>query len=230
MIARVRIGSRRDRPGPSEEKRRTEACGLSRRPAKLGGKDAMRRHLVATAAVHAIAAAAAAPPAGAQSVGGGPAESETPAESRPAKPPDVSRIIVRRPKGDIVEPSRYGRGLVVTRGMGGHFLLRGTVDGHPVRFMFDTGASSVVLTHKDAVAAGVPVDRLRFELPVMTANGIARVAPLTIERLSVGTITLADVRAMVAPPGRLDISLRGNSGLNRLGSFTGDGNRHELRP
>lgn len=192
----------------------------------------MRRHLIATAAVLGIAAAATAPipPAGAQSADGGPAASETPAEARPGKPPDISRIVIRRPKGDVVEPSRYDRGLVVTRGMGGHFLLRGAVNGHQVRFMFDTGASSVVLTHKDAIAAGVPVERLRFELPVMTANGIARVAPLTIRNLSVGTITLANVRAMVAPPGRLDVSLLGNSFLDRLGSFTVDGDRLVLRP
>ena len=191
----------------------------------------MRRHLVSTAAVLAIAAAAPATPAAAQSASGQPAASDTPAaQARPAKQPDVSRIIIHRPKGDVVEPANYGRGLVVTRGMGGHFLLRGTVNGHPVRFMFDTGASSVVLTHKDAIAAGVPVDRLRFELPVMTANGISRVAPLIIRDMRVGTITLANVPAMVAPPGRLDVSLLGNSFLDRLGSFTVDGDRLLLRP
>jgi aspartyl protease family protein len=59
----------------------------------------------------------------------------------------------------------------------GHFVFTGKVDGRPVTFMADTGASIVALTYEDARRAGLSPGRLDFNARVSTANGIATVAP-----------------------------------------------------
>ena len=101
----------------------------------------------------------------------------------------------------------------------GHFVFTGKVDGRPVTFMADTGASIVALTYEDARRAGLSPANLDFSARVSTANGIAKVAPVTLSRVRVGSITLRDVPAAVAEKGALDVNLLGMSFLGRLESF-----------
>ncbi len=123
-----------------------------------------------------------------------------------------------------------GGSVVVNRVSGGHFSLRGAVNGAPVRFLFDTGASTVVLTHGDAARAGLDPAALSYSLPVMTANGLTRVAPVFLDEVSVGDIVMEDVRAAVARPEALTVSLLGNSFLNRLAGYQVSRNRLVLEP
>ena len=60
----------------------------------------------------------------------------------------------------------------------GHFVFTGKVDGRPLTFMADTGASIVALTYEDAKRAGLSPRNLNFNARVSTANGIAKVAPV----------------------------------------------------
>lgn len=101
----------------------------------------------------------------------------------------------------------------------GHFVFPGKVDGRPVTFMADTGASIVALTYEDARRVGLAPRRLDFSARVSTANGIAMVAPVILSRVRVGSITLRDVQAAVAEKGALHINLLGMSFLGRLESF-----------
>lgn len=101
----------------------------------------------------------------------------------------------------------------------GHFIFQGEVDGRPVNFMADTGASIVALTFEDARRAGLRPHSLDFNARVQTANGIARVAPITLSRVRVGTIRLHGVKAAVAEKGALRTNLLGMSFLGRLKSF-----------
>ena len=48
--------------------------------------------------------------------------------------------------------------------------------------ILDTGASSVVLTHEAAKAAGLPLEVLSYSVNVETANGRTRAAPVTLDR------------------------------------------------
>ena len=57
------------------------------------------------------------------------------------------------------------------RGMGGHFEVNATINGHTTPMVFDTGASAVVLTLADAREAGIDTAGLRYSVPVSTANG-----------------------------------------------------------
>ena len=57
-----------------------------------------------------------------------------------------------------------------------------------------------------------------------TANGIAKVAPVVLSRVRVGSITVRNVQAAVAEEGALDVNLLGMSFLGRLKSFNMRGN------
>lgn len=101
----------------------------------------------------------------------------------------------------------------------GHFVFEGAVDDRPLTFMADTGASIVALTYEDARRAGLSPHSLDFNARVSTANGIAYVAPVTLNRVRVGDITLHNVQAAVAEKGALGTNLLGMSFLGRLKSF-----------
>lgn len=113
-------------------------------------------------------------------------------------------------------------------GMDGHFTINAEVNGATVRTIFDTGASAVVLTHDDAIKAGIDTNALRYDIQVQTANGTGRAAGITLDRLQVGGITRNRVRAFVAEQGALDTSLLGMSFLTTLSRYAVSGNSLEL--
>jgi aspartyl protease family protein len=169
--------------------------------------------------------------------------------SRSARPSDIARIVTsaaiwaallvaltgvyayRFEASDIVgriagelfpsEPE-VGRGgeVIVNRRLSGEFAIAGHVNGARVTFLFDTGASAVVLTAADARRAGVDAGGLSFDAPVTTANGPALAAEVRLDQIAVGPIVMRNVPAMVARPGALDESLLGMTFLERLKSYT----------
>ncbi|MFD1694728.1 retropepsin-like aspartic protease family protein [Roseibium aestuarii] len=120
--------------------------------------------------------------------------------------------------------------ILVVRDRSGHFQVGSTVNGHPVDMLFDTGASTVVLTYQDAVEAGFHPESLQFTVPVRTANGQAMVAPVRIDRLTIADLQLSDLRAFVARDGALETSLLGMRALDRLKSWRIEGDRLILIP
>ena len=82
--------------------------------------------------------------------------------------------------------------------------------------LVDSGASIVALTYEDASRAGVYVRDSDYTQRVSTANGSARVAPVTLDRVSIGDITVRNVPAAVSERGKLGTSLLGMSFLGRL--------------
>jgi aspartyl protease family protein len=120
--------------------------------------------------------------------------------------------------------------VVINRGLSGHFAVRANVDSQRMLMMVDTGASFVTLTNADAAAIGVDTSALSFTVPVQTANGMIRAAPIVIDRLAIGSILRTDVRALVAPPKALDQSLLGMSFLDTLASYAIAGDRLVLTP
>jgi aspartyl protease family protein len=122
-----------------------------------------------------------------------------------------------------------GRTVQIARGAGGSFSVVGQVNGARISMVLDTGASAVVLTHEAARAAGLPLEVLKYSVNVDTANGLARAAPVTLDRVSIGGLTERSVPALVASPGVLRTSLLGMSFLNRLESWEVRGDRLLLR-
>ncbi len=98
----------------------------------------------------------------------------------------------------------------------GHFHTTAYVNGQPVDVMVDTGATLVALTWEDAQRAGLFLKDQDFRHKVSTANGTARVAAVTLDRVSIGDITVRNVQAAVAEPGKLQTTLLGMTFLGEL--------------
>ena len=117
----------------------------------------------------------------------------------------------------------------VARRRDGHFVVDATADGAKLSFMFDTGASTVVLRGEDAKKLGMDPDALRYDTVVSTANGVTRAAQTSISKLTVGSITVQNVRATVARPGTLQENLLGQSFLEKLSGYAVENNRLVMR-
>jgi aspartyl protease family protein len=99
----------------------------------------------------------------------------------------------------------------------GHVVLDAAVNGAPVKMLVDTGASLVTLTQQDARAAGVSLGDAMFSARAATANGSARMAPVTLREIRIGQLSIYDVPAAVME--NLSVSLLGMSFLSRLESY-----------
>lgn len=115
--------------------------------------------------------------------------------------------------------SRTGSVVEIAAESNGHFNAEAEVNGRPIEVMIDTGATMVALSYEDAERAGIYLSDGDFNRAVSTANGTARVAPVTLDRVSIGDITVRNVPAAVAERGRLRTSLLGMSFLSRLSRF-----------
>jgi clan AA aspartic protease (TIGR02281 family) len=96
----------------------------------------------------------------------------------------------------------------------GHFQLEAEVDGHPIRFMVDTGATAVSLTAKDAAKLGIRPQSSDYTVRVRTASGTKMAAPAKLNSVKVGNIVVRDVRALVSD--KTPINLLGMSFLSRI--------------
>ncbi len=118
--------------------------------------------------------------------------------------------------GGIVE-SGNGR-VVLQAGRSGHFEVTAYINDSSIDLMADTGASYVVLTYEDAQTLGIAYD-LKFTGRARTANGVSKVAPVMLDAIEVGDITVRNVQAVVAEEGKMSKSLLGMSFISRLDRF-----------
>jgi aspartyl protease family protein len=123
-----------------------------------------------------------------------------------------------------------GGTVTITRRSNGSFQVEALAGGVRQAFMFDTGASSVVLTSENAAALGFQPRPDEFITRVWTANGSTRTAPIQLASITVGTITVRNVNASVAQPGALTENLLGQTFLDRLGGYEVRGDRLILTP
>lgn len=124
---------------------------------------------------------------------------------------DDIRSAVRPGMATVVQ----GHRIEVPRARDGHYYMTLDINGTPVSFLVDTGASEVVLTARDAKRAGVDMGRLIYSGRAMTANGEVRTAPVWLDAVELGGITDTGVRAWVNE-GEMDMSLLGMSYLGRF--------------
>jgi len=116
-----------------------------------------------------------------------------------------------------VEPNLGNtRTIVVAPDSHGHFRVDGRVDARPMDFVVDTGATMVALTARDAEMLGIHPAASDYTIAVSTANGTARAAPVTLNKVEIGSVTIRDVAAMVMPENALSENLLGMTFLSRL--------------
>ena len=107
-----------------------------------------------------------------------------------------------------------GREIVITAGPGGHFTSAGSINGRPVRFMVDTGATLLAMGRDDAERLGLDLRGAATGM-THTANGPVAVHSLSLARVRVGDVELNNIAAVVVP-GSMPYVLLGNSFLTRF--------------
>ncbi len=96
----------------------------------------------------------------------------------------------------------------------GHYVMQGAVNGAPIKFLLDTGASMVSMGLSDARRAGIDLTKAT-QGRSQTANGVVRVWRVRLDGVRVGAITLHNVEGSVHE-GDLPFALLGMSFLSRV--------------
>src|SRR5581483_1192693 len=125
----------------------------------------------------------------------------------PSHPPQQRASVARAPQD---EPA-----VETFRAKNSQFFVTATIDGNPVHFVVDTGATYVSLTPEDARRLGFDLSTLDWSVRTRTANGDAANAAVNLADLRLGTIVEYNVPALVMKTGG-GLSLLGMSFLSRL--------------
>ena len=132
--------------------------------------------------------------------------------------PDIRNAI--SPEARMLDGNR----IEVPIGSDGHYQLTAQVNDVSIRFVIDTGASSIALGPRDAERVGIDLDNLAYIGEARTANGIVETAPVRLDTLTIGDIRDENVPAMVLRAD-LEQSLMGMSYLSRFARVSIEANR-----
>jgi len=111
-------------------------------------------------------------------------------------------------------PVVEGQEIRIPMAIDGHFWVQGSVNGVPVRFLVDSGATMTTIGRDTAAAADIPVSANRNQV-VRTGNGMLRVASGRASSLAIGSIERTDVGLHVADHDDLNVL-----GMNYLSSLS----------
>lgn len=128
--------------------------------------------------------------------------------------------------GEAVEAGGVVR---IPIGEDGHFHVDATVNGRPVRFMVDSGATITAMSRSAAEAAGVAIDDGGFPVLIDTANGTVQARRGRIAAMTIGSIARQDFAITVSPE-LGDINLLGMNFLTTLRSWRVEGSTLVLEP
>ena len=98
----------------------------------------------------------------------------------------------------------------------GMYSTTGFINGHPVNFLVDTGATWIAMNVHQARSLGINFRYIGKRSAVSTANGVVPVYRVTLDKVRVGEIELRNVAAGVLEGNSPTQVLLGNSFLNRV--------------
>lgn len=152
----------------------------------------------------------------------------------PALRQTQASVATEVPKSDpaavqVSGPPAEGGDASLVKSADGHFWAEALVNGQRVRFLVDTGATTVALTLADAERLGLGPNTLEYGYKVSTANGEARAARIKLASVQVAGARVDDVDALVIEKG-LPTSLLGMTYLGRLSRFEATRTALILRP
>ncbi len=106
-------------------------------------------------------------------------------------------------------------GMTLYANKDGHFFGDGSINGKPIKFLLDTGATSVAMGSAEARRLGIDYVAGR-EGSSSTAAGMVRAWSVTLNSVKLGGITLNQVEGMVIDGDSPPMVLLGMSALNRM--------------
>jgi aspartyl protease family protein len=118
----------------------------------------------------------------------------------------------QNPNADLARAAA-GEPLTLERNPSGHFVATGRINGEPVEFLLDTGATYVAVPAE--LADRLDLERQR-EVWFSTANGRARGHLTTLDEVGLGSLTARDVRGSISEGLDGDQALLGMSFLGRF--------------
>lgn len=95
----------------------------------------------------------------------------------------------------------------------GHYNVSGKINGYPVEFLLDTGATDIAIPLR--VANKIGLQHL-YETKIHTANGLALAYGTKVQLVSVGGIALSDLKALITTGMTGDIVLLGMGFLKHI--------------
>jgi len=123
--------------------------------------------------------------------------------------------VAQRLKAEAIgTPVEQGRETRIPMAIDGHFWVEADVNGEPVKFLVDSGATMTTIDRSTALRTGVEISP-RADQYVRTGNGIIRVSSARASKVEVGGIVRRDVRLQVAEHDNLNVL-----GMNFLSSLT----------
>jgi aspartyl protease family protein len=130
---------------------------------------------------------------------------------------DGRRALLRLGAGPLALVEAHGgtgSQIVLPAGLGGHFTTSGSINGRPVEFIVDTGATAVSMSQADAERIGLVYRNGRRGM-TQTANGAIPVNFVTLNSVRIGDVEVYNVEAAVVPAPMSHVLL-GNSFLTRF--------------
>lgn len=111
-----------------------------------------------------------------------------------------------------------GAELVIARNSDHHYYVDAQVNGRPIHFMVDTGASETALTEADAKQIGLTIDPNNYEVIGDGASGMVRGQYIRLKSIDLGGIRQDDARVVVVPGAT--VSLLGQPFLEKVDEIT----------
>ena len=126
---------------------------------------------------------------------------------------DLTYVAQRLKSEATGAPVVEGSQLRIPMAIDGHFWVQGSINGTPVKFLVDSGATMTTIGRDTANAAGVTISPNRDQI-VRTGNGMLRVATGRAESVSLGTIERSNVSLHIAD--HEDLNVLGMNYLSTL--------------
>lgn len=142
------------------------------------------------------------------------------------------KLIWQRVTGELglaSAPEITGEPMTIRKSDDGHFWVSAQVNGRPMRFMIDSGATFTAISTEAAQAAGIEPSGLGLKTVIETANGTAQADRATIADLRVGSLAMRDHDVLISD-GLGDTNLLGMNFLSELESWRVEGSAMILVP
>ncbi len=118
--------------------------------------------------------------------------------------------------------------IIVYQGIDTMFRTTGSINGYPVNFLVDTGASSIAISSQEAKRLGINYKLDGKPTWVSTASGVEQAAAVTIDRVTISGVTIRSVDGIVIEGNEPSVPLLGMSYLKRF-KIINDGDMMRLK-